>query len=73
MATATKKVRATGASMEFEVFKDNGGRYQWTLTDNGGRHLVKSERFGSYDEAESAARVVRDGAAAARLNGKSRP
>jgi len=68
MATATKKVRAAGASMEFEVFEDNGGRYQWTLIGQGGRHLVKSERFGSYDEAESAARVVRDGAAAARFD-----
>jgi uncharacterized protein YegP (UPF0339 family) len=71
MATATKKVRAASGSMDFEIFEDNGGRYQWTLIGHGGRHLVKSERFGSYDEAESAARVVREGAAAARFDSEA--
>ena len=87
MATATKKARAAGqlarrardvqsASMEFLVFQDNGGAYYWTIVAGDGATLARSGSFASYDHAEQAARRVRDGAAAARVEaraGQARP
>jgi uncharacterized protein YegP (UPF0339 family) len=77
MATATKRARArvvprvSGApessTMEFLIFEDNGGGHHWTIVDGAGESLVRSARFASYDEAERAARLVRDNAGSARL------
>jgi uncharacterized protein YegP (UPF0339 family) len=53
--------------MEFLIIEDNGGGYHWTIVDSGGESLAQSARFASYDEAEHAARVVRNHAGAARL------
>jgi uncharacterized protein YegP (UPF0339 family) len=77
MATATKKVRAprqvarsTGArskraSMGFLIFEDNGGAYYWRLVAGDGATLAQSVSFDSYDDAEQAARHVRDMAGSA--------
>jgi uncharacterized protein YegP (UPF0339 family) len=77
MATATKRVRApshgaraaTGITesprMEFLVYKDNGGDYHWSIVSAGGATLVESGSFGCYDDAQRAARRVRDGAGSA--------
>ncbi|HWE12115.1 MAG TPA: DUF1508 domain-containing protein [Solirubrobacteraceae bacterium] len=79
MATATKNRRfakridgrtsavSGSAAMEFRTFEDNGGRYHWTIVDGAGQPLVSSEGFASYDEAERAARAVREGAGTARF------
>ena len=78
MATAAKKSRAAGRvprrarqvrapeSMEFLVFEDNGGHYYWTIVAGDGATLVRSASFASYEDAERAAKYVRDGAASAR-------
>jgi uncharacterized protein YegP (UPF0339 family) len=58
-------------SMTFRVFEDNGGRYHWTIVD-GGETLAQSASFGSYAEAEQAARVVQERASSASL-GDNRP
>ena len=80
MATATKKSRAAGQlarrarnarvpeSMEFVVFEDNGGAYHWKIDASDGATLAQSGSFASYDQAEQAARRVRDGAALARFD-----
>jgi uncharacterized protein YegP (UPF0339 family) len=77
MATATKQVRApahgarTSAGitesppMEFLVYKDNGGHYHWSIVSGSGATLVESASVGSYDDAQRAARRVRDGAGSA--------
>lgn len=77
MAIATKKARAANqvvrgagavsrpTSMEFVVFEDNGGRYHWRIVAGEGGILAQSERFASYEDAEQAARYVRDRAASA--------
>ncbi len=77
MATATKKSHAAGRlprragearvseSMEFLLFEDNGGNYLWTIVATDGATLARSENFASYDDAEKAAKHVRDGAASA--------
>ena len=77
MAIATKKARAANqvvrgagavsrpTSMEFVVFEDNGGRYHWRIVSGEGGILAQSERFASYEDAEQAARHVRDRAASA--------
>ena len=79
MPTATKSGRpgrriasrasavSGSAAMEFLIFEDNGGGYHWTIVDGAGERLVQSGSFASYDQAENAARVVRDNAGAARL------
>ncbi len=77
MATATKKSRArrqvaqspaeVRASMEFLIFEDNGGLYHWRILAGDGTLLGRSGDFGSYDDAEQAARDIVDGAASARL------
>jgi uncharacterized protein YegP (UPF0339 family) len=77
MAIATKKARAANqvvrgagavsrsTSMQFVVFEDNGGRYHWRIVTGEGGILAQSERFASYEDAEQAARHVRDRAASA--------
>lgn len=79
MATATKKVRATGqvprvggrvsrsAVTEFLVFEDNDGRYRWAIVAASGEQLAQSPSFASFEEARDAAGWVRDGAGSARL------
>ena len=53
--------------MEFVVFEDNGGKYHWRIIAGNGGILAQSERFASYEDAEQAARQVRDGAPSASL------
>jgi uncharacterized protein YegP (UPF0339 family) len=77
MATATKNARAANqvvrragaasksTSMEFVIFEDNGGRYDWRIIAGSGGLLARSESFASYEDAENAAHDVRDGAASA--------
>lgn len=79
MATATKKSHPAGhvgrsagrttqsASMEYRVVEDNGGRHHWMIVGVDGKSLGRSEDFASDEDAEQAARVVRDGAGSARL------
>jgi uncharacterized protein YegP (UPF0339 family) len=83
MATATKNARAAdhvvrggGAvskprSMEFVTFEDNGGRYHWTIVAGNGEILAQSDGFASYQDAEQAARHVRDGAASASFKSRA--
>ena len=80
MGTAPKKSRAARQlaspardvrvpePMEFVIFEDNGGAYHWRIVAGGGAILAQSGSFASYDDAEHAARRVRDGAASARLD-----
>jgi uncharacterized protein YegP (UPF0339 family) len=79
MATAIQKSRSGGRrprnarevrvpeSMEFLIFEDNGGDYHWTIVAGDGATLARSGGFASYDDAEKAAKHVRDGAASARF------
>ena len=83
MATATKNARAAnqvvrgaGAvskpkSMEFVTFEDNGGRYHWRIVAGDGRILAQSQGFASHQDAEQAARHVRDGAASASFKSRA--
>ena len=83
MATATKNartadhvVRGRGAvskprSMEFVTFEDNGGRYHWTIVAGNGEILAQSDGFASCQDAEQAARQVRDGAASASFKSRA--
>jgi uncharacterized protein YegP (UPF0339 family) len=88
MATATKKTRgarqvarrADAASeseaIKFLVFEDNGGDYHWTILGSDGESLAQSVSFATYDDAQQAARIVRDGAGSARFErraGSDRP
>ena len=77
MATAPKKSPAPrrvafpahGASdaeaMRFLVFEDNTGGYRWMIVGEAGGCLAQSETFASFDEADRAARIVRQGAGSA--------
>jgi uncharacterized protein YegP (UPF0339 family) len=77
MATATKHARAghqaarnagapfKEASMEFVVFEDNGGGYHWRIIAGNGGTLAESVSFASFEDAEQAARRVRDGVGSA--------
>jgi uncharacterized protein YegP (UPF0339 family) len=79
MATAAKKSvpsrrparRPTdeqpGSSMSFAIFEDNGGSYHWKILAGDGATIGRSCDFASYQDAEQAAQLVRDGAASARL------
>jgi hypothetical protein len=81
--TATKKSRAAGhgarsggrtsqsASIEYRIVEDNGGRYDSMIVGVDGKGLGRSEDFASYEDAEQAARVVRDGAGPARLESRA--
>ena len=50
--------------MEFLIFEDNGGGHRWTIVDGAGKSLGQSGSYASHDEAEHAARLVRDNAGA---------
>jgi uncharacterized protein YegP (UPF0339 family) len=77
MGTAPKKSRAARqlarrsaevnlpASMEFVIDEDNGGAYHWRIAAGNGGTLAQSGSFVSYDDAEQAARQVRDAAGSA--------
>ena len=79
MATATKKGNAVRparrsrrdvsalASLEFLVYRDNGGGYRWEIVGEGGESLAQCGKFASYDDAERAAWRVHDGAGSARF------
>ena len=77
MATATKQGRAArpaargrrdvSASLEFLVYRDNGGGYHWEIVGEGGESLAQCGNFASCDEAERAALRVHDGAGTARF------
>jgi uncharacterized protein YegP (UPF0339 family) len=79
MATASKKSRAphrtsrnggrltNSALVEFVVFEDNSGSFHWTIVTDSGEQLAQSPRFGSYEDAQAAARRIRDGAGSARF------
>lgn len=71
MATATKKAHAArhvgrravavpSPTIRFVVVEDNGGDYRWTILGSGGESLAQSGTFSAYDDAEQAARVVRE-------------
>jgi len=80
MATATRKARAAkpvasgavraseSASMEFSVFRDNGGEYHWMIAGGSGETLARSGSFASHKDAERAARYVYEGAGSARFD-----
>jgi uncharacterized protein YegP (UPF0339 family) len=55
------------ALMKFRVFEDNGGAYYWTIVSSSGETLTRSASFATYEDAQSAARVVHAGAASASL------
>jgi uncharacterized protein YegP (UPF0339 family) len=65
---ATNANAPAPAPMEFVVVEDNSGAYHWRLRAGDDATLAQSERFASYDDAEQAARLVRAGAASARLD-----
>jgi uncharacterized protein YegP (UPF0339 family) len=80
MATATRKAGApkpvaggaagvseTGPT-EFQVFRDNGGEYHWTIVAGSGECLAQSGSFASHGDAERAARCVYEGAGSARFD-----
>jgi uncharacterized protein YegP (UPF0339 family) len=53
------------APMEFLVFEDNAGSYHWKIVAGDGQTLAMSGSFGSPEEAQKAAKHVREGAASA--------
>jgi uncharacterized protein YegP (UPF0339 family) len=53
--------------MAFLIFEDNGGAYHWAIVAASGEQLAQSPSFASYEDAEVAARRVRDDAGSARL------
>jgi uncharacterized protein YegP (UPF0339 family) len=79
MATATKKVGATrgvphgapdvsgSASLEFLVYRDNGGDFHWEIVGERGEALARCGGFDTYDDAERAAWRVHDSAGSARF------
>ena len=58
-------------SMEFLIFENNAGSYDWTIVAGDGTTLARSDAFASYDDAEQAAQYVRDGAASARFENRA--
>ena len=58
-------MKALSASIEFLIFEDNGGDYHWRIIAGDGGTLAESVTFASYEDAEQAARRVRDGVGAA--------
>jgi hypothetical protein len=80
MAAATKKARAArpagrdiadatrSAPSAFRVFESNSGDYHWVIVSQTDAVLGQSCSFASYEDAERAAIIVRDGAASARVD-----
>jgi uncharacterized protein YegP (UPF0339 family) len=66
-AMAAAIALAEPASMEFRVFEDNRGGYQWTIVGPSGQSLAQSASFTSSEEAKQAARLVHAGAGSASL------
>jgi uncharacterized protein YegP (UPF0339 family) len=58
---------SASASLEFFIFRDNGGGYHWAIVGGSGESLAQSGSFGSYEEAAHAGRYVRDSAESARF------
>lgn len=83
MATATKKVHAArpvarsrrdgseSESLEFLVYRDNGGDYHWEIVGKGAERLAQSPSFASQADAERVARCVQDGAGSARFKART--
>lgn len=75
--SARRKARATPssspepASLTFGIDEDNGGGYHWTMVADGREMLVRSARFGSYEEANEAAGIVKRGASRASFEERS--
>jgi uncharacterized protein YegP (UPF0339 family) len=80
MATATKKTCAARpvagttraepsvpGALEFLVHQDNGGGYHWEIVAGDGASLAKSPGFASHEDAERAARRVKDEAGRGRF------
>ena len=55
------------AALEYRVYRDNGGRYNWEIGAVGGESLVHSPSFDSRDDAKRAARRVYEGSRSARF------
>jgi uncharacterized protein YegP (UPF0339 family) len=53
--------------MEFQVFRDDGGVYHWTIVAGSGECLAQSGSFASHADAERVARCVYEGAGSARF------
>jgi uncharacterized protein YegP (UPF0339 family) len=52
--------------MQFVIYRDNGGQFQWRLMgDDGSRLAVSAVTFGTAEDARHAAAVVREHAGAA--------
>ena len=51
--------------MELLIFEDNGGDYRWRIIAGSGGTLAESVNFASFEDAEQAARRVRDGVGSA--------
>ncbi len=78
MATATKKpgtpeqfargARDTSAAepLEFVIFEDNRGDYQWRIDPGDGATLAQSNSYASHEDAGREMQRVRVGAASAR-------
>jgi len=72
---AARAPRSTGggrsAPSEFRVFENNAGDFQWVITSKDGTMLAQSRPFASFAAAQAGAVAVRDGAAAARFEGRA--
>ena len=69
MTAAVKKSRSRSAAarsdspaITFLVSEDNSGDYSWTILGRDGESLAQSRPYATHDDAEHAARVVREGA-----------
>jgi uncharacterized protein YegP (UPF0339 family) len=59
--------------MEFLIFEDNGGDYRWRIIARSGGTLAESVNFASVEDAEQAARRVRDGVGSASFEPRAAP
>ena len=55
------------AALEYRVYRDNGGRYNWEIGAVDGESLVHSPSFDSRDDAKRAARRVYESSRSARF------
>jgi uncharacterized protein YegP (UPF0339 family) len=79
MATATTQARTgrgrdqrsgEGVPSEFVVFESNSGEYRWEIVSGSGATLAQSLAFTSFEGAEAAAVLVREGAGSTRLDSR---
>jgi len=77
MATATTKARVPrrisrgggrSSDLQFLIFEDNNGDHRWAIVTSSGEQLAQSPCFASYNDAQNAARRMRDGAGSARFD-----